>query len=330
MAIHTIPTTVRMSRFVALLGSAVTLVQIVLLASERQAICLNDGCTVVDSLTTIPPIFFNIGGFVFFQAVFWGYWIAGSDAGRRRLVNVILLAALAAEAVLVSFQHYVAQTFCSYCLIILAFVLLLNILAGLRHLVAAAVVFGAVLAAFASLQFSGGGLDPLADLDSGSYAVLNGGENEAGTKYLFFSSSCKYCEEIIENLDTKIPCTIRFNPIDEIDAFGLPAAERQQTYSPEINRAALEHFGVEQIPVLLARSSLSLELYTGAGPIRTYLQEHCPAVAAPVQEDDITFGETSGSSGGGSFLNEYQLPGDEACRVDVDCEDPAEEIPQQQ
>jgi len=315
-----------MSRFVALLGSAVTLVQVVLLASERQAICLNDGCQVVDSLTTVPPIFFNIGGFIFFQTVFWGYWAAGGDPGRRRLVNVVLLAALAAEGVLVAFQHYVAQTFCSYCLIILAFVLLLNILAGLRHLVAAAMVFGAVLAAFASLQFSGGGLNPLVDLDSGSYAVLDGGGNEPEKKYLFFSSSCKYCEEIIEDLDAEGPCTIRFNPIDEIFAFGLAEAERRQSYSPRINRAALDHFGVEQIPVLLVDSPQSLELYTGVGAIRRYLQEHCPSGAASVQEEEILYGETSGSSSGGDFLNEYQLPGDEACRVEADCENTEEEM----
>ncbi len=315
-----------MSRFVALLGSAITLVQVVLLASERQAICLNDGCRVVDSLTTIPPIFFNIGGFVFFQTVFWGYWIAGRDPGRRRLVNVVLLAALAAEGVLVAFQHYVAQTFCSYCLIILAFVLLLNILAGLRHLVAAGLVFAAVLAAFASLQFSGGGLDPLADLDSGSYGVLDGGGDEGGKKYLFFSSNCKYCEEIIEDLDAEGPCAIRFNPIDEIDAFGLAEAERRQSYSPRINRAALDHFGIEQIPVLLVRSPQSLELYTGAGSIRAYLQEHCPAAPTPVQEEETLFRQTSGSSSGGDFLDEYQLPGDEACRVEMDCDNPEEEI----
>jgi len=57
---------------IALLGSLLTATQTVLILVTGDAICIGDGCRVVESLTTVPPIVFNLAGLVFFQAVFWG------------------------------------------------------------------------------------------------------------------------------------------------------------------------------------------------------------------------------------------------------------------
>ncbi len=299
------------SRIIALLGSIITLVQIVLLVNEKDGICLNDGCEVVDSLTTVPPILFSVGGFLFFQTIFWGIWFAGKNRNDLRFVNIVLLAALAAEGVLLSFQHVVAQTFCSYCLIILALVVLLNVLAGARHFISGTAIFAAIFLSFTVLQFSGSSLS-LERLDSGTFAVLEGSETEK--HYLFFSSTCNYCEEVISSIEDDT-CTIRFNPIDEIDEFALDDAERPGNYDPAVNRAVLQSLGLNQIPVLLVSRDSGFQVINGSAPIREYLDEHC---RAPQEEQAVN--ESSDFSQSSSF--DYLPPQDEACSVDVECDDP--------
>ncbi len=299
------------SRFVALLGSIITLVQIVLLVNEKDGICLNDGCRVVDSLTTIPPILFSVGGFLFFQTIFWGIWFAGKNRKDFRFVNIVLLAALAAEGVLLSFQYFVAQTFCSYCLIILALVVLLNILAGARQIIGGAAIFAAILLSFTALQFSGSSLS-LERLDSGTFAVLKGSEKEK--HYLFFSSTCGYCEEVILSLQDDT-CAIRFNPIDEISEFALEDAQRLEEYEPSVNRAVLQSLGLNQIPVLLVSGESGFQVINGSAPIRDYLGEHCR-----VRQEEPAVHESSGFSQSSPL--DYLLPQDEACSVDVECDDP--------
>lgn len=321
------------SRIVALAGSILTLAQILFLASDQEGICLNDGCKVVDSLTTVPPIFFNIGGFVFFQAVFWGLWMAKKNENRLYYVKMILLAGLAAEGVLVSFQQLIAQTFCSYCLIIFSLVLLLNILAGMRQLLTGAAVFFAVVVGFMSLQFAGANSSPLEKIDSGTFAQLPGTEEER--RYLFFSSTCKYCEKIIESMDGNSSCGIRFNPLDEITDFALEEAERREVYQPTANRKILQSMGVDQVPVLLVVSPGSLQMLTGSTTIQQYLDKNCFDQKNSTPEKNTQSAATSGFSsdgvsGGGSGISGFDFlpPQDDACSVSVDCEDPEALVPQ--
>ena len=55
---------------VSLLASIFTAIQVVLFFSEKKGICFNAGCEIVDSLTTVPPVYFNVAGFFFFQTLF--------------------------------------------------------------------------------------------------------------------------------------------------------------------------------------------------------------------------------------------------------------------
>lgn len=311
--------TSQMSRLVALAGSILTLVQIFLIANKQDGICLNDGCKVVDSLTAVPPVFINIGGFLFFQAVFWGLWLARSNSKWQVNVNILLLAGLAAEGVLVAFQHLVAQTFCSYCLIIFSLILLLNILAGMRQLFSGAAVFFAVLVCFMSLQFGGGG-SPLAHLDSGTFATLAGNEEE--NRYLFFSSTCKYCEQVIESLEKGSDCKVSFNPLDRITNFPLDKAVKREGYTPETNIKIMKALGLQQIPVLLITKAAGFEVITGSGKIQQYFDEKCLGLA-----DQTYSGSTQGTS---------QAPGldflplqDGSCAVTTDCDDQGNPLPPQ-
>lgn len=307
--------TMNVSRLVALAGSILTLVQILLLVSENDGICFNDGCEIIDSLTTVPPVFFNIGGFFFFQAVFWGIWLARQRRERMQYVNMLLLAGLAAEGVLVSFQYFIAQIFCSYCLIILALVVLLNVLGGLRHILTGVAVFTAVIIGFSSLQFTETKSTFMDSLDTGSFAVL-AGQNSEQKRYLFFSSTCKHCEEVIESLQEENNCTIRFNPIDEITDFPLQKVQKTASYSTEVNRKLLTSMGINQIPVFLTVDQSGFQVIKGGGSIKRYLQENCTAQKiSPAADSSIDLFSPTDSD---LLLNGL----DDSCLTDTDCEDP--------
>ncbi len=305
----------KMSRLVSLAGSLLTFIQMILLASENDGICFNNGCEIVDSLTTVPPIYFNIGGFFFFQAVYWGVWFAREQRRRLQFVNMLLLAGLAAEGVLVSFQYYIAETFCTYCLIILVLVVLLNCLGSLRHIVSGVAVFSAVLIGFSSLQFSAPKVNIAEDLDRGSFAVLAGQKSEK-KHYLFFSSTCKYCEKVMDSLGDENSCTVRFNPIDEISDFSIERAKRAESYSTDVNRNFLKSVGIEQIPVFLSINEAGFEIVKGEGPIKEYLQKTCTVEKIlPAIESSIGFSSSTNLDFVSSGL-------DDSCAVDTDCEDP--------
>ncbi|MEJ2199174.1 MAG: hypothetical protein P8X54_11495 [Desulfuromonadales bacterium] len=189
------PKVTKLSLLVALGGSLLTLTQIILLESGLDGICFSGGCEIVDSQTTIPPLFFNFFGLVFFQFVFWGVWFGQKSKELPFYVRMLLLAGLAAEGVLFSFQYVVVETFCTYCLIVFSLVVLLNLLHGLHHAVTGAAIFVSVVIAFSALQFkvttSESTVISINDLEKGAYAVLPGEENKPRLA-LFFSSSCPH------------------------------------------------------------------------------------------------------------------------------------------
>ncbi|MCA1764720.1 MAG: hypothetical protein LC633_00430 [Desulfobulbaceae bacterium] len=110
---------VRIIQWTALLGCIITAAQIAVILFKGEAFCLNQGCRIVENLTTIPPVYFNLAGLVYFLVIFAA---ARPTAGRPRpgfdWLSTLLLAGLAAEGMLISYQLVVAQTFCAYCLII--------------------------------------------------------------------------------------------------------------------------------------------------------------------------------------------------------------------
>jgi len=176
----------------ALLASLVVAVQIVILMLGKNGLCLSQGCQVVDQLTRVSPLLFNVAGLFFFQAVFWGvYRVRSAAANRVKLVRLILLAGLAAEGVLVGFQQIVAGAFCTYCLIVLGFIALLNLLTGIKQLIAGAFVFGVVLLAFSSLEYKHDQKNLKATNEGVFARKIN--PSSTVTVHLFFSSTCSHC-----------------------------------------------------------------------------------------------------------------------------------------
>lgn len=279
------PMTTRLTLLIAMGGSLLTLIQIILLESGLDGICFSSGCEIVDSQTTIPPVAFNFCGLVFFQAVFWGVWVGRKSQELQFYVRMLLWAGLAAEGVLVAFQYLVLETFCSYCLIIFALVVLLNLLGGLHQAVTGAAVFVAVVIAFASLEFTSPTTESaagLSALEQGTYAVLPGEENKPQL-VLFFSSTCPHCEKVIASMQQGSACTVRFNPVSKVAKFPLTGVPPIGDYDIGINRAFMASLEQKYIPVLLVKQQKSLQLISGGNAIMKYLDESCriPSASTP-------------------------------------------------
>lgn len=303
----------------ALGGGLLTAAQALLIVLQGNILCLNDGCEIVEKLTTVPPIAFNVSGSLYFMTIFLALWQGARGVrGWLGLARVFILAGMAAEGVLIGFQYYVAEVFCSYCLIIFSIVIALNILMGLKQIVSAAAVFGAVLIAFSSLHFTSQSEANGAGLEKGTYGRLE--KRQSGdTLYLFFSSTCLYCEEVIETIDSNFTCNLNFNPIDNLKVSPLPELAVNPEYSPAINRSFLKHLDLSEIPVLTVKGDGEVRILKGKQLIREYLDNHC-------RTDNMSTTTPSGSTGISEQRNGLPyfsaVPEADACSVDEDCEEP--------
>jgi len=273
-----LPLVIRLTLLVALGGSLLTLIQIILLESGLDGICFSGGCAIVDSQTTVPPLFFNAFGLAFFLAVFWGVWIGQRSEKLQFYVRILLLAGLAAEGVLVSFQYFVVENFCTYCLIIFSLVALLNLMGGLRQSVTCAAIFAAVVIAFSTLQFTAttpeSSATGIKDLEKGAYAVLMG-EEKKPKLVLFFSSTCPHCEKVIKSLQQGSTCTVSFNPMSKVTKFPLTGVMPNEHYDIGINRAFMTSLDRAYVPILLVDEQLRLEIIGGGNAIMDYLDKSC-------------------------------------------------------
>ena len=191
---------------------------------------------------------------------------------------MLLLAALAAEGVLVSFQYIVLETFCTYCLIVFSLVVLLNLLHGVHHTVTGGAVFVAVFLAFSSLQFkttTSGPVDAgINALGRGAYAVLQGEENKPKLS-LFFSSTCPHCERVIKSLQQGTACTVSFNPVSTVTKFPLTELVFNEHYDVDVNRSFMMSLDQKSIPVLLVEQQKRIQLIKGGNAVMNYLDESC-------------------------------------------------------
>ncbi|MBI5558130.1 MAG: hypothetical protein HY885_10870 [Deltaproteobacteria bacterium] len=302
----------KISSLLAALAGLIITGQILFILAKGEAVCLNQGCKVVEELTAVSPLLFNTAGLLYFLVVFVGLRRAENEKNLKA-VEMLLLAGLAAEGVFVSFQFFLAEVFCSYCLLILAFILLLNILGGPARIFKGGLIFLAVVLAFASLEFS-----PAAR-GSGQGALSKGTfaskicSDPTRQLYLFFSSSCPHCQAVIDALESCNSCSFHFNPVDKIKSLDFAGLTVMPSYSHEINRTLLTTLGIETIPVLIARNPDGFSVITGEKSIIGYVRQTCfqqetfPAVDAADQ-----------TSNAEKKLFDQE---EEGCAVDVDCDD---------
>lgn len=301
----------------ALAGVLLTGTQTILIALNQEAICFNEGCAVVDSLTKVPTIYFNLAGFLYFLTIFYLLLRArkGSD-GWGQLAKLLLVAGMAAEGVLVAFQYFIVDIFCSYCLIIFCFIVVLNLFTGGKQFFRGLAVFAAVLVAFSVLQFSS---PQKPSLDSGTYGSI-AGENDGKQLVFFFSETCPHCEEVIEGIKQQNSCEIRFNPVGRLTVPPIDGIELNESYAPDVNIAFLKNIGINAIPVLMITDQEETRILKGKVRIKEYLGENCGGgLVVGASEDSSNVSESVGSSDG---TMEYLFPDeDENCEVEgaTDC-----------
>lgn len=303
---------------IAFLASVLTAAQAFFIYTGGKTICFSNGCAIVDSLTNVSPLYFNIAGFLFFQALFWSLlWGRDGSEHWHKLARLLLLAGLCAEAVLVFFQYAIVTVFCSYCMLIFACIVLLNVLSGLRQIFRGIVLFSAVMVACFSLQFgraagSGG------SLDEGSMAMV-AGEKQEVKLYLFFSSTCAHCEKVIQALQEENNCTLHFNPIERIENFAFPGSRFSAEYQPEINISFLNSLSLKEIPVLVAMEQQNTKVLRGEQRIRHYLDETCRETTAVDYSGTSSAAPTASTNIPGMTLPGLENQDKDACPVDTEC-----------
>lgn len=295
----------------AILGASGAAGQAGLLITRGKAICLNDGCRIIEGLTRVPPQFINMAGCGFFLVTAVLIWRASRSKCASDLLGFVLLAGIAAEGVLFGYQGFVAKTFCSWCLVVFALVVLLNLLVGLRQALGAAAVFTAAMVAFSALSF--GVVPPTVGeraLDRGTWGVHRCA-SPAKQLYLIFSSTCLHCAEVIRTLESCNSCNFHFNPIDQGTGLNLSGVEQLASYDPGVNRALLALLGIEEVPVLLVPNPEGVSVIRGEKRIIAFIRAECFRTP-PVLNVDPSRAVDEGSM---SIFREE----DDGCNVTVDC-----------
>ncbi|MEE4164554.1 MAG: hypothetical protein V2I35_01045 [Desulfocapsaceae bacterium] len=299
-----------LSHILSLIGAALTGLQTFLIIYQGNGLCLNKGCEIVDSLTLLPPLYFNIAGLLFFLFVAFGLSQArkGSELWQR-FTSLLLLAALAAEAVLVCFQYFITDIFCSYCLIIFSLIVLINLFMGLRQIFRGLIIFSAVAMAFASLDFAVDDQTTFS-LEDGTLATFRMQEPE-DQLYLFFSSTCPHCETVIEAMKEEIRCDVNFNPVDRVASFTFPNIEISPSFEPRVNVSYLKHLGIREVPAMASITEKRTTVLSGEKAIMDYLRQQC--LPGPKDNTSETPDNQSGSYS-------FPLPETDACTVTEDCQ----------
>lgn len=305
---------------IAFIATVVTAVQALLLYTEGKAICFNNGCEIVEQLTTVTPFIFNVAGSLFFLLIFWCLFLGrtGSEYWVR-FARIMLLAGLVAEAVLIYFQHSIAGVFCSYCLLILGFVVLLNILCGVRQVFRGTILFSSVLLACFSLDFGADGA-PSGPLSEGVIAQMGPTKGQQ-RHYLFFSKSCSHCERVIDSLKEENSCSVSFSPVETMDDFNFPGAVHMKTYDPRINLGFLRSLSITGIPVLVAQGDEEVRVISGGKKILQYLNDNCSKEQSDESDTGYIGNSSSSSQSYMKYVGGTADQGKDNCIVAEDCDE---------
>ncbi len=314
----------RAARLVALLASLTVIAQTAFILFRGEVFCLNEGCKIVEGLSRVEPLFFNLAGLLFFQGVYWGLgWARRRQEPSPGFTGFILLAAMAMEGLFVAFQYQVAQNFCLYCLAIFGFIVLLNLLLGPRQAIRGLLLFATVFLAFSALSFDQGKGAGRGAFTDGVFA-LHEDKGEAEEHFLFFSSTCGHCQQVLAALREHADLAVALNPLDRIKQLDLPYMQRRPVYSPEANRMLLAALGIDEIPVLVSRTAGRLSILRGERDILAWI------AGRPVAPISGQIPQLSSEAQGQSRAADPLIPGflpsnnvsgaaDDSCRVSSDC-----------
>jgi uncharacterized membrane protein len=288
-------------------------IQILIILFRGEAACLNQGCKIVENLINIPPLYFNLVGLFYFQAVCWLFFLARQKGNLLMdLSRLLLLTGVAVEGVLIAYQIYVAETLCAYCLILFAIVLLLNVLAGWKQSLAGISILSGIILISSLLSYGPTALlSKQQTINSGTYGTRTC-LSPKKELYLFFSADCPHCKNVLQALEGCSSCNFHFNPIEKLADFDLKGTERSASYDPELNKLLLKLLGIDSIPVLLEKNQSGFSIIKGEKQIIHYIQQACYLA------DPLLYLDNKGQSSQDpiSVFSEA-----EDCSLTIECED---------
>jgi uncharacterized membrane protein/glutaredoxin len=303
----------KIMRGVALGAMAIIALQIAIQMKTGSSLCLNAGCEIVETLTTLSPLYLNILGLIFFLVLFWllfnlkpTYWF------DIDVIGLVLVSGLVFDAALVAYQIFVARTFCSYCLIIFALMIILTLLHGLRQMAMGMAIIFAVGLSFSILTFYPmGAKSKTYSLKAAAYGVKSC-SSPSKEIYLIFSSDCPHCKRVIETLDNCNSCDLYLNPIERIGSLNLAGLELNQQFSPEINRLILKVLEIDSVPVLVVKDADSYRFIRGEVTIINFIRRACFTQAEVLYFDEAPI----------STDNEIKVftEKDQECSLAIDCD----------
>ena len=263
-------------QLLALSASLVIAVQIIYILVSGTAICPNSGCELVERLTSLSPLYFNILGLLYFQSVYWSLrFIKNRPSGGFDIPGLLLLAGLAAEGVLLAYQLFVAHVVCSYCIIIFLFVFILNLVYDRKQLISGVTILIAIIFSFSILTFLPVRVSSqINSLESGTYGVKSCAVPSKEI-FLIFSSDCTHCINVIHALENCNSCNFYLNPIEKLDTFKVNGLELNTSYSPEVNRLMLAILGIKEVPVLVVKNADGFSFIKGEDKILNYVRHAC-------------------------------------------------------
>jgi uncharacterized membrane protein len=303
----------KIMRIVAMIASIIAGLQAAINLITGSSICPNAGCKVVESLTSISPLYLNILGCIFFQLVFW---LLGNPKTKPRsnhyLVGPLLLCGLAFDSALMAYQIFAAHSLCSYCLLILFFVIILNILYGARQMAVGFAISSAVVISFSILTLfpTGAGSKPYS-LKNASYG-LKSCASPTKEIYLIFSSDCPHCRQVIETLNNCNSCDLYLNPVDNLSSLNISGLELNKSFSPQVNRLILEIFGIDSVPVLVVKDKESYRFVRGGNRILSFIRHAC------FTHDEVLYLDKSPADADREIT--VLTEKDEECSVEIDCQ----------
>jgi uncharacterized membrane protein len=284
-----------------------------LLITEKT-FCIGLGCEIVESMLKISPLWFNfVGGMFFLLLLVLALLARNGNELIQVLLRVLLICAVAAEGVLISYQWFVVQIFCSYCLLIFAFIVLMNIISGWRQACLGVLILLSEVIIFSLLQFNNPAMGSDLPLSGGTYAVKRSSLESDRQLYFIFSEDCPHCHNVFEVLANTVSCEIKFNPLKAIEQSPLPGLEFLESYDLTVNGKILKILGINSIPVLIEKRNDGVEFIRGEKQIISFLQAHCLVEQHSDGEGESKFSEgecTIGEDCVGNEADDGKMSGD--------------------
>ena len=252
----------------------------IVMQSFGKSICQTEGCKFVALHVRYGDISILLIGLVtfFLLAVLSYLDLYLGKKGMGSLINLVLIVSLACEGFFTGYQAFSIHTPCLFCLIILAFMSVLGIirlLAGEREVIAGLLSLAAVFSMFYLVLPAG----VTVDLPASDHFIL------------FFSKDCKYCAEVIQNLDEK-KIAVKHLDVTEYSAF-------------------LKSMGIDTVPTLMVNAPSQKLFITGKDAIISHLLACTQPQETKTSEKKKTKKEASSAGptpGGGKAGDIFIMP----------------------